>query len=316
MAKLNLHNYEMLLAELGRFRNDSCSSMNSRKNADHGAVKSDGPLIKSLWMFLAAFILLMPSGPLAAQNPASQLAISTSRAMQQPGENAIGFLEKNESSYLLVIPPYPVIQSLEDEADVASVRQWKQFGDSPRWQLAKADAEVSYQRFAEAYGSKIDSATTPLLVHLLDRVEADLSVFLGSAKKSYNRPRPYQRFQMAQVCGFDSAPVAEASQKGGNSYPSGHATFGWSVALLLAEIAPERAQIILARAQEYGESRIVCGVHYPSDVHAGELLASAVVGRLNAVPEFRQGLSCAQQERAVALKSRDRLGPDCLTIIK
>jgi acid phosphatase (class A) len=290
--------------------------MDSGKSAYRRAVKSGNLPIKSLWFFSAVLVLLIPGGPLAAQNPSSPLAVLTSHPRQQPGANAVGFLEKNAASYLLVIPPYPVIQSLEDEADVAGVWQWKQSGDSPRWQLAEADDRVSYERFAEAYGSKIDSATTPLLVHLLDRVEADLSVVLGSAKKSYNRPRPYQRFQMAQVCGFDSAPLAEASPKGGNSYPSGHATFGWSVALLLAEIAPERAQIILARGREYGESRIVCAVHYPSDVHAGELLASAVVARLYAVPEFRRELSCAQQERAMALKIRDQLAPECQTLIK
>jgi len=225
------------------------------------------------------------------------------------GFGVAGFLGKNDLSYLTLIPPYPALQSLEDEVDATVARQWQSVDDA-RWKLAVADANLSYDRFSEALGHKISSASTPLLFHLLNRVEADMFI-VGPAKSFYGRPRPYQRFQMARVCGFSSAPKAETSPKTGDSYPSGHTSFGSSVALVLAEVAPERAQIILARGREYGESRIVCAMHYPSDVHAGEILASSVVGRLHAVPEFMRELSCAQEEHAVALKTRDQLSPDC-----
>jgi len=265
-------------------------------------------------LMLSLTILSIAGGALSAQGLPFSAVGSPSPFQPQPGARPVGFLEKDLLSYVSLIPPYPVLQSLEDEADVAGVRQWRQSGNSPRWQLAKADAEVSYRRFAEAFGSAIDRAAAPLLVHLLDRVETDLSGVLGTAKMNYNRPRPYQRFQMDQVCGFSSAPSAEASPKGGDSYPSGHATFGWSVALVLAAVAPDRAPIILARGREYGESRIVCGVHYPSDVHAGELLVSSMVGRLYLVPEFRRELSCARQEHEAATKVLGQLTPECAAL--
>ncbi len=230
------------------------------------------------------------------------------------GQSPSGFLKIEASEYLSLIPPYPVLQSMEDEADMAGVRQWQQSGETPRWQLAQADAQVSYERFAEAYGSAISPASTPILVHLLDKVEANLSGVMGRAKMFYNRPRPYQRMQMSKVCGFSTAPTAEAAPKSGNSYPSGHATFGWSVALLLAEVAPERAQTILTRGREYGESRIVCGVHFPSDVHAGEILVSDIMGRLHDLPEFRREVGCARQERAVALKTSEKLEGECMNM--
>ena len=68
--------------------------------------------------------------------------------------------------------------------------------------------------------------------------------------------------------------------------------------MILAEVAPERARQLLARGREYGESRIVCAVHYPSDVVSGQLVATAVVARLQANSDFAQDLSCAQQENA------------------
>jgi acid phosphatase (class A) len=284
-----------------------------RERASGDIVASEYRAIKWLQLFLTIFILFVSVGPLPAQNLPSGAAGSPRQLLQTSGAGSAGFLGKNELSYLSLIPPYPALQSLGDAVDAAVVRQWQSV-DSARWQLANADASLSYNRFSEAFGGKIDATATPLLVHLLDRVQADLSILVTSAKTAYNRPRPYQRFQMTRVCGFDTAPSAEASPKGGNSYPSGHTSFGWSVALVLAETVPERAQIILARGREYGESRVVCAMHYPSDVHAAEILVSAVVGRLHAVPEFKRELSCAQEEHAVALKARNQLGPDCLIL--
>jgi len=263
--------------------------------------------------FCCAVMLAIFCDASFAQNiPASGMSAAAA-PRKQPGSRATGYLEIGASEYLSIIPPYPAPQTPGDDVDVAEVRQWQQTGDA-RWQLAQADAQVSYDRFAEAYGGAIDPSSAPLLVHLLDRVYANLSAVMGGAKVFYSRPRPYQRFQMNRVCGFETAPAPEASPKNGNSYPSGHATFGWSVALMLAEVAPERAQAILARGREYGESRMVCGVHFPSDVHAGEILVSRVIGRLQDLPEFRRELGCARQERAMIMKTSDKLEGECLSL--
>jgi hypothetical protein len=73
----------------------------------------------------------------------------------------------------------------------------------------------------------------------------------------------------------------------------------------------ERAQTLLARGQEYGESRVVCGVHYPSDIVGGQLVATAVVARLHAEAEFNRDLDCARQELATELKPDEKLTPAC-----
>jgi acid phosphatase (class A) len=132
-----------------------------------------------------------------------------------------------------------------------------------------------------------------------------------SAKDFYHRPRPYQRFQMDHVCGAEKAPAPEVPLKGGSSYPSGHTSFGWAAVLILAEVAPEHAQGLLARGQEYGESRIVCAVHYPSDIEGGELVATTLVARLHADNEFSQDLDCARQEHAAEMKNGEKLNPAC-----
>jgi len=137
---------------------------------------------RCLRLFIVLFIFLISLSPLAAQNTPLGAVASPPQPRRAPGAGIDGFLGNNELSYLSIIPPYPVLQSLWDEVDATVVRQWQRSADSARWQLAKADADVSYDRFSEAFGSKIDAATAPLLVHLLNRVEADFSNMIGSAK--------------------------------------------------------------------------------------------------------------------------------------
>jgi hypothetical protein len=58
------------------------------------------------------------------------------------------------------------------------------------------------------------------------------------------------------------------------SYPSGHTTYGYTGALVLAVLAPERYQQMIARGAEYGNDRIIMGAHYAMDVLGGRTLAT------------------------------------------
>lgn len=71
------------------------------------------------------------------------------------------------------------------------------------------------------------------------------------------------------------------------SFPSGHTTFAYTTSLLFAALVPERYAQMLTRASEYGNSRIVLGVHYPLDIIAGRALASYdVTQMLNNNPKY------------------------------
>jgi acid phosphatase (class A) len=152
------------------------------------------------------------------------------------------------------------------------------------------------------------------MVSLLNRMERDVLDTAFAAKTNFNRPRSFQRFVVSHMCGDDTPPRPEAHPNGGfsaSSYPSGHSAFGWGAALTFAEIAPDRAQAILAREHEFDESRVVCAVHFPSDAAAGEVVTAAVVERLHTVPEFTRDLACAQQEYRAAVQPSAKMSPEC-----
>jgi subtilase-type serine protease len=60
----------------------------------------------------------------------------------------------------------------------------------------------------------------------------------------------------------------------GTAFPSGHTTVGYTGSYMLAMLVPQQYRSLLLRGSEYGESRIVLGVHYPLDIIAARALSA------------------------------------------
>ncbi|MGH8208860.1 MAG: acid phosphatase [Steroidobacteraceae bacterium] len=208
-----------------------------------------------------------------------------------------GYLAGHEVDFRMVLGPPPAVDSLWDHADQELVQSFQAVDDA-RWQMAKLDEHDLYARFAVAFGRPIDRRTSPALVALLDRALLDVNATASAAKDHFHRPRPFQRLQLQRICDQSPAPKPEAHPTHGTSYPSGHSTHGWTVAMILARVAPDRAAALMARAVEYDESRLVCGMHFPTDVEAGQAVAIAVVAHLDASNDFQADLSKAVKEHA------------------
>ena len=80
------------------------------------------------------------------------------------------------------------------------------------------------------------------------------------------------------------------------SYPSGHSTYGAVTGILLANMVPEKRRELFARAWDYGQSRVVGGVHFPTDVESGRIEATAMVALMMQNAEFRADLAAARVE--------------------
>jgi acid phosphatase (class A) len=195
-----------------------------------------------------------------------------------------------------LLPPPPARDSAGFAADqaISAVRHLR---GTPRWTQAIADDELGFPQAANIFSCAMDVAVdaqaTPHLYRLLRRTRTDAAVVSDAAKHHYKRPRPFME-NHAPTC----TPAKEKGLAANGSYPSGHTSIGWAWALILGEVAPEHTDAILARGRSYGESRLVCNVHWQSDVVQGRFMAASVVARLHANADFRADLDAARTEVA------------------
>lgn len=100
-----------------------------------------------------------------------------------------------------------------------------------------------------------------------------------SIKNRVQRPRPFVSHPEIHVC---------LPPESGWSFPSGHSAFFRSAAVLLADLVPERRERLLAVGLLGGTSRTVCGLHYPSDVEAGQRLGEAAALQILTSPQWQR----------------------------
>lgn len=245
-----------------------------------------------------------PAAPGTSQQAAAQPPAAAPAAVQPPADQAAppprrfaGYLGPDRlPDDALFLPPPPMPSSPLGVADVAIFHATRALEGGPRWALATNDDKIDRKSLLSDFGCSvgIDLGTreTPAITRVIQRSNADLFAVVGKAKDRYQRPRPFVTEQGA-VCIEPSEDFAKSG-----SYPSGHAAGGWLYALVLAEIDPTNATAIMARGRAFGESRVVCGVHYDSDIEAGRITASALVAELHGMAEFQVDILAARTELA------------------
>ena len=208
-------------------------------------------------------------------------------AADQP---ASGYLDGMPVPNLLrVLPAPPRTGSARDVDDRATFRATRALEGSARWALAKADVtDDRFTVFSCALGMKLDASSAPKLATLFARMSDGGMV--GRAKRDFAVPRPYLD-QPGAIC---EARTDHLARNG--DYPSGHTVTGWSTALVLAELLPERATEILRRGRIYGESRFICGSHSRSAVEAGYMAGGALVSAWHGSADFRVDMAAARAE--------------------
>ncbi|HOM12711.1 MAG TPA: phosphatase PAP2 family protein [Rubrivivax sp.] len=222
-----------------------------------------------------------------------------------------GYLEhKQLPDSLGLLPPPPAAGSAQQAADLDTTQRTRALRDTPRWALAAQDAQLKFPAAARTFECAlqlpISQQDTPHLNMLLRRTMLDAALATYAAKDHYQRQRPF-----AATGGPTCTPGEEAALAKDGSYPSGHTAIGWAWALVLTQAAPRNTDALLQRGYAFGWSRVVCGVHWQSDVEAGRTIGAATVARLQSDETFQAQLALARQEIAQAQASGAKPNADC-----
>lgn len=267
----------------------------------HAITKQPDPMPPALPPALPTLAALTLSALLACPAAAApESAPSLGADTLKPGRPAFkSYLADRAPDPVLYLPPPPAGRSTLENADRAAFDATRALKGSARWNLAADDvaegAAAVLDNFACVLGTRIDQARVPALIALLERARLDLARATRLPKVHYRRLRPFVGND-APICVQRTQALADSF-----SYPSGHATQGWAYALIVAALVPEKAAAILARGQAYAESRVVCGVHWLSDVAAGRTNGSAVFAALMGDAAFRADMDTARAELRNAL---------------
>ena len=193
------------------------------------------------------------------------------------------------------LPAPPQTNEMRFAYDTAQYNWGKSVRNTPRGEKARLDAEYSIERIAAVFspvmGIEISSKNTPQIWKLLTDATKTADFACDSAKITYMRQRPFMVYNEPTL-----VPKDEPSLRLNGSYPSGHTTLGWTSALILCEINPATEDAILKEGFEYGQSRVIAGFHWQSDVDAARVVASAAFARLHTSKAYLKQLRKAQKE--------------------
>ena len=218
--------------------------------------------------------------------PAFALFLAVSSAFNAPASQPAAAVAQGQD-YAALIGHFPAPGSDGAKADQA-ILMWMQRTRTPG-QVRRAASEVRPHLgvFSEVTGKDLESAAFPLTQALAEELQKALFRVTSALKEQFARPRPYDAFPQIKPA-ISKEPTL--------SYPSGHSSWGMAEAILLVELQPERREAILDRGRQIGYERVLGGVHYPSDVDAGQLLGPGFAQAWLAKPAHQRRLEAARAE--------------------
>jgi acid phosphatase (class A) len=242
--------------------------------------------------FAGALLLLVVSSNLGAQNSHSDPALHQSN---NDPKHPPYFTDSAILNVSALLAPPPAADSAISRTELTDVHVAEQTRTSQQVAAARADdQEQDIFIFRDLFGQDFTAEKLPVTAALSHHIHSDEGLITTPLKTTYARQRPFQ---------FDSSlkPVC-ALNKEPNSYPSGHTVSGYLLAFTLIEMIPEKQVQIMKRVDEYAHNRIVCGVHYPSDIEAGRNIAYLMFGYMLANPQFQKDIAAARKETRSLLR--------------
>jgi len=205
------------------------------------------------------------------------------------------FVKPSAFDLTKVLPTPPEAGSLAAKADLEVVLQAQAWRTPEEVEWAKLIDKDNPFNYATVLGSWFTKEKLPVTAKFLADVTEDANAVGALTKALYARARPPQVDPRVQPV----VPVPATA-----SYPSGHVTRAFTWALVLAEIYPDKRDELLARAHRAAWGRVLAGVHFPSDLIGGQLMAEAIVAELKKNDAFRAAVEQCRAEAAAATSKK------------
>lgn len=157
---------------------------------------------------------------------------------------------------------------------------------------ADIDREIALDGIFEKFYTVLNASPTkhPKMAEFMTKVFKDSTIVVFYFKNHFNRARPYHYYPEIK------ATIAPPKHP---SYPSGHATQSYSLALALAEVFPNRRTDLITVANKISTNREIGGVHFKSDSEAGKTAAKQLVAQMKEQSGFREWINRVAQESNV-----------------
>jgi acid phosphatase (class A) len=240
-------------------------------------------MIRVSLLAASAFVVLALGAPALGQAPAPA---------PKPAK-VLRYLSPADIDPARLIPAPPADGSDANKAELAELHRLITARTNERFTQAQWDDEhEDWSMYAPVLGYNFDMDKLPATAEVMAILTDDASLAATAGKAKFNRKRPWAVDASIPTCDPDDKPLT--------SYPSGHATLGYSLGMTLAVMIPEKADVLMARADDYAFSRELCGAHYASDTRASQALAAAFVTALLKNPEFQAKVQAARTELRAA----------------
>jgi acid phosphatase (class A) len=231
------------------------------------------------------FSLVVAAAPLRADDTMAQ-------ATRPVDVSHLHYLLPGQPDVIALLPLPPLPDSPEQAAEMDEVRTVYHATSSNDIAIAYSEKKFNIFNFTPAIGDFFRPGKFPKTEAFFEKVQADAEAVTDNAKDFYKRPRP-----------FMTDPILKNGKlEKSFSYPSGHGTESMVLALMLADLFPDKQDGIIAVSRSIGWHRIQIARHYPTDIFAGRVLARAIVREMKSNPDFQKDFAEAKAEIAAAQK--------------
>ena len=217
-------------------------------------------------------------------------ADTMAEATQPVATGKLHYLADGKPDAVTLLAPPPLAGSAEQDADMAEVHAVYHAASSNDIAAAYSEKKFSVFNFAPAVGVFFQSSNLPKTTIFFEHVQKDAAAATDNAKDFYKRPRPY----------VTDPSLANGKLEKSFSYPSGHSTESMVLALVLADLLPDKQDTIIAEARNIGWHRVEIARHYPTDIYAGRVFAQAIVRQMKKSDAFQADFAAAKAEISAA----------------